>query len=89
LKSIPATAAELERLTSVLLDTLRACGYLKSSVSDSEKRRSAAPTEDKIRRLVRRLGLSSTDVELCLGIQRQILWKIRSGLGTSDRPPKR
>jgi len=89
LKSIPATAAELERLTSVLLDTLRASGYLKSSVSDSEKRRSAAPTEDKIRRLVRRLGLSSTDVELCLGIQRQILWKIRSGLGTSDRPPKR
>jgi hypothetical protein len=48
---------------------------LKSSLSGSQKRRSAAPTEEKIRRLVRRLRLSASDAELTLGILRQILWK--------------
>ncbi len=38
-------------------------------------RHSAAPTEEKIRRLVRRLHLSARDAELTLGIFRQILWK--------------
>ncbi|PYT52349.1 MAG: RNA methyltransferase [Acidobacteria bacterium] len=70
-KSVAATASDLERLTSLLLDALRASGYLKP--------RSAAPTEEKIRRLVRRLHLSAADAELCLGMLRQILWKLRSG----------
>jgi tRNA/rRNA methyltransferase len=74
-----ASAAELERITSVLLEALRASGYLKSSPTSSPKRRSAAPTDEKIRRLVHRLHLSSSDAELCLGILRQILWKSRSG----------
>jgi len=74
-KHIPATAADLERLTTLLLDALRSSGYLKSSLSGSQKRRSAAPTEEKIRRLVRRLRLSASDAELTLGIFRQILWK--------------
>ena len=89
LKSIPANAAELERFTSVLLDALGCSGYLKSTVSGSEKRRSAAPTEEKIRRLVRRLVLSSNDAELFLGIQRQILWKLRSGEDATKPPSKR
>jgi TrmH family RNA methyltransferase len=72
---IAATAADLERLTALLLEALRSSGYLKSNSSGSQKRRSAAPTEEKIRRLVRRLHLSETDAELTLGILRQIVWK--------------
>ena len=79
-KPIPATAADLERLTSLLLDALRSSGYLKPNPSSSQKRRSASPTDEKIRRLVRRLNLSSTDVELTVGIFRQIFWKLSSKL---------
>jgi TrmH family RNA methyltransferase len=78
-KRTAATASELERITSVLLDALRASGYLKSFPTAAQRRRSAAPTDEKIRRLVHRLNLSGTDAELCLGILRQILWKSRSG----------
>ncbi len=73
-KHIPATAADLERLTTLLLDALRSSGYLKSTPGGLQKR-SAAPTDEKIRRLVRRLHLSSLDAEVTLGILRQILWK--------------
>jgi tRNA/rRNA methyltransferase len=77
-KHIAATAADLERLTALLLDALRSSGYLKSVADASQKRRSSAPTEEKIRRLVRRLHLSATDAELTLGIFRQIFWKLGS-----------
>ncbi|MFI5059165.1 MAG: RNA methyltransferase [Candidatus Acidiferrales bacterium] len=70
-KQKPATAGEVERITGILLDALHASGYLKP--------RSAAPTEEKVRRLVRRLNLSAGDAEVWLGMLRQILWKIRSG----------
>ncbi len=83
-KDVAASAANLERLTSLLLDALRSSGYLKTNTSASQKRRSAAPTEEKIRRLVRRLHLSATDAELTLGILRQIFWKLRSGNDTAD-----
>jgi TrmH family RNA methyltransferase len=72
-----ATADHLERITTVLLEALRASGYLKSPPAASPKRRSAAPTDEKIRRLVHRLHLSASDAELTLGILRQILWKSR------------
>ncbi|HEY6263241.1 MAG TPA: TrmJ/YjtD family RNA methyltransferase [Candidatus Acidoferrum sp.] len=85
-KHTAATASGLERITSVLLDALRASGYLKSPAANSPKRRSAAPTDEKIRRLVHRLNLSSTDAELTLGILRQILWKSRSGNDPAVRP---
>ena len=55
-----------------------ASGYVKSPPAASQKRRSAAPTDEKIRRLVRRLHISSSDADLLLGILRQILWKSRS-----------
>ena len=70
-KQVAASAGEIERITAVLLQALRASGYLKP--------RAAAPTEEKLRRLVRRLSLSSSDAEVSLGILRQILWKLRSG----------
>ena len=76
-KHSAAASADLERLTALLLDALRSSGYLKSNPSGSQKRRTAAPTDEKIRRLVRRLHLSATDADLTLGILRQILWKSR------------
>ena len=74
-KRIAAAAADLERLTALLLDALRSSGYLKSIPGGLQNRRSAAPTDEKIRRLVHRLNLSAKDAELTLGILRQILWK--------------
>jgi TrmH family RNA methyltransferase len=70
-----ASASELERITSVLFDALIASGYLKSPPTPVRKRRTAAPADEKIRRLVRRLRLSSSDATVLLGILRQILWK--------------
>jgi TrmH family RNA methyltransferase len=66
-----ATSGEVERITGVLLESLRASGYLKP--------RSAAATEAKVRRLVRRLALEADDAEVWLGMLRQMLWKIRQG----------
>jgi TrmH family RNA methyltransferase len=68
-----ATAGEVERISEVLLEALRASGYVNV--------RTEASTEDKVRRLVRRLGLQAGDAELWLGMLRQMLWKIRSGEG--------
>ncbi len=65
-----AHSAEIDRLTTLLLEVLISSSYLKSAPSSS--------TEEKIRRLVRRLNLSAEDVELWLGIFRQIQWKTRS-----------
>jgi tRNA C32,U32 (ribose-2'-O)-methylase TrmJ len=39
---------------------------------------SAAATEERIRRLVRRLKLSPDDVHLLEGMFRQILWKMQN-----------
>ena len=66
----PATSGDLERITNLLLETLRTSGYLGETKSLS--------AEAKIRRLVRRLNLSADDAELFLGMLRQILWKVRS-----------
>ena len=73
-----ATASDLERLTSLLLGALGTSGYLKDK-GDSEKTvRSAAPGDEKIRRLIRRMNLSAPDAQLLLGMVRQILWKIKT-----------
>jgi TrmH family RNA methyltransferase len=77
-KYLHASAADLERLNSLMLDALHASGYLKTPPSAGSKTRCAAPSDEKIRRFVRRLSLSAKDAELFLGILRQILWKLRS-----------
>jgi TrmH family RNA methyltransferase len=64
------SAGEVERVSGVLFEALRASGYVNP--------RAEALTEDKVRRLVRRLNLQDGDAELLLGMLRQILWKIRS-----------
>ena len=65
----PATSAELERLTAVLLESLEISGYATPAT--------LAATEEKARRMVRRLNLGSKDAETLLGMLRQILWKLR------------
>jgi len=65
-----ANARERERITSVLLEAMRASGYLK--------RRPIADVDERIRRMVLRLRLPARDTILWLGILRQILWKMRA-----------
>jgi tRNA/rRNA methyltransferase len=77
-KAALAMAGDLERLTSLLLGALRVSGYLKPKVDSESKSRAAAPAEEKIRRLIRRMNLSAPDAELLLGMVRQILWKIKT-----------
>lgn len=67
----PATAGEMERITAMLFDALRASGYVRP--------RTAASAHEKLRRLVRRLGLQAGDAEVWLGMLRQIVWKLQSG----------
>jgi TrmH family RNA methyltransferase len=67
-----ATAAELERLTKALMDALLTSGYASPA--------SLAATEEKVRRLLRRINVNTRDAELLLGMLRQIDWKLRSGL---------
>lgn len=64
-----APAAEVDRLTSLLLDSLRMSGYIKQA--------SAAATEEKVRRFVRRLRLLPDDIHLLEGMFRQMLWKMQ------------
>jgi tRNA/rRNA methyltransferase len=66
-----ATAAELERITALLLDVLRTSGYIDL--------RRVADVDQRIRRLVRRAQLPARDTDLWLGMLRQILWKVKSG----------
>lgn len=63
-----AKAGEIERVNSLLLDALRASGSLQS--------RSAAVTEEKLRRMLRRHKLTAADAEFWLGMLRSILWKL-------------
>jgi TrmH family RNA methyltransferase len=66
-----ATAAEVERITEMLLEALRTSGFLG--------RRRVADADQRIRRLVRRLNLPARDAVVWLGILRQILCKLHSG----------
>jgi len=64
-----ATAEELERITTTLLEAMRGSGYLD--------RRPIADVEERVRRLIRRLNLPARDAVVWLGILRQIVWKLR------------
>jgi TrmH family RNA methyltransferase len=70
------TSEDLERLTGLLREILDRSGYVH-----------ATSTEAKIRRLVRRLHLSSHDTEIWLGMLRQILWKLTSQFPAPDSLP--
>ncbi len=65
-----ATAGDVERISTVLLEALHLSGYVNPIAVTS--------TEERVRRMVRRLNLSSRDSELWLGMLRQMLWKIKA-----------
>jgi tRNA/rRNA methyltransferase len=64
----PAAAGENEQITRLLVEALAESGYIQPLT--------AASTEEKVRRLVRRLGISKKDAPVVLGMLRQILWKL-------------
>ncbi len=64
----PAASVELERITELLIGMLGRSGYVNP--------RTRMSTENKVRRLVRRLEFSARDAEVWLGMLRQILWKM-------------
>jgi tRNA/rRNA methyltransferase len=66
-----ATAGEQEQITRLLMDALRQSGYVNPVTAES--------TEDKVRRLVRRLDIAGRDAPVLLGMLRQILWKLGAG----------
>lgn len=75
-----ASAAETERITARLLEALRASGFLDM--------RRVADSDERIRRLVRRLRIPARDSVIWLGMLRQMLWKMRSG-ASDDAKPRR
>jgi tRNA/rRNA methyltransferase len=65
----PATAADVERITAMLVETLHLCGYLTP--------RSGKVPQEKIRRLLRRHRLTANDADLWLSMLGQIAYKLR------------
>jgi tRNA/rRNA methyltransferase len=66
-----AGAAENEQITAWLIEVLQNSGYINPIT--------AVTTEEKIRRLVRRLDVTARDAPVLLGMLRQILWKVKGG----------
>jgi tRNA/rRNA methyltransferase len=69
-KVTPATAAETEQITALLIEALRESGYLNPLT--------AASSEEKVRRMVRRFQISARDAPSVMGMIRQMLWKLKS-----------
>jgi tRNA/rRNA methyltransferase len=65
-----ATGGDIERITGLLADVLSTSSYMLPQ--------RAAETEQRIRRMLRRLKLSTQDVEAWLGILRHLQWQMRS-----------
>jgi tRNA/rRNA methyltransferase len=63
-----ATAGETEQVTTMLMEALERSGYVNPVTS--------ASTEEKVRRLVRRMDLGARDAPELMGMLRQILWKL-------------
>ena len=63
-----ATAGETEQITAMLLEVLRNSGYTNPVTEGS--------TEEKVRRLVKRLDIACRDAPVLMGMLRQILWKL-------------
>lgn len=74
-----ASAEDLQRMTILLFEALHSSGYVK--------RGSEASTQEKLRRMVHRLDLSTEDAELWLGMLRKLLWKLRQGAADARMTP--
>ena len=68
-KPRPATTGEIEQIGEALLESLHRSGYVKPG--------NDAVSEKKVRSLMLRLGLSSIDAKVMVGMMRQIVWKLR------------
>jgi TrmH family RNA methyltransferase len=68
-KIASASAGETEQITLRLLEALARSGYVNPVTATS--------TDEKVRRLVRRLEIPAKDVPVILGMLRQILWKLQ------------
>jgi TrmH family RNA methyltransferase len=75
-KNEVAAAADIERITMLLLDAMRESGFLN--------RRPITDVEARIRRMVRRMKVPARDTEVWLGILRQIVWKLGRGKHLTD-----
>jgi TrmH family RNA methyltransferase len=71
-----ASGGEVERITDLLADVLSTSSYMLPQ--------RAAETEQRIRRMIRRLKLSAQDVEAWLGILRHVQWEMRSRKNKAD-----
>jgi len=63
-----AESGEVERLTQVMLQILRDSGYIKPR---------AVASEEKLRRLIRRMDLKANDADVLVGMMRQVSWKLK------------
>jgi tRNA/rRNA methyltransferase len=65
-----ANAGETEQITKLLMDALDRSGYVNPVTG--------ASTEEKVRRLIRRMDIAGRDAPVLMGMLRQILWKLGS-----------
>jgi tRNA/rRNA methyltransferase len=65
-----ARAGETEQITKLLMDALDRSGYVNPVTG--------ASTEEKVRRLIRRMDIAGRDAPVLMGMLRQILWKLGS-----------
>jgi TrmH family RNA methyltransferase len=66
-----AKAGEAEQITRLLMEALERSGYVNPITG--------ASTEDKVRRLIRRMDIAGRDAPVLMGMLRQILWKLGQG----------
>jgi tRNA/rRNA methyltransferase len=66
-----ATAGDRERLAGLLAEALEQ--------SDAARKGERALGQEKLRRLVRHMGLTEPDAHEWMGMVRQVLWKLRNG----------
>jgi tRNA/rRNA methyltransferase len=67
-----AGSGEVERLTQILLQVLRDSEYIKPR---------AVASEEKLRRLARRINLKANDADVLVGMMRQVAWKLKTNEG--------
>jgi TrmH family RNA methyltransferase len=61
-------AGDEERITGLLLEALSGSGYVKAGAESA--------TEEKARRMVRRMNLSAEDAEVWMGMLRKLVWNL-------------
>jgi len=65
----PASAADLERLTTLLYETLEKSGYMRRHPANSDLL--------QLRQMLRRITLNDADAAIWMGIFRQLLFRLR------------